>query len=77
MKTLLSSVVIVLLSGSFAFAEDVKTPATATPASPIEKVQRKKKVHMCGECGKPEVECECPGHKNDLEKKKKVEQSGK
>ncbi|WP_413580698.1 hypothetical protein [Bdellovibrio sp. HCB288] len=75
MKTLMSSVVIVLLAGSVAFAEEVKTPAvTATAtASPTEKAletvtgkdkkARKKKVHMCGECGKPEVECECPGHK--------------
>ena len=40
------------------------------------KKSRKKKVEMCAECGKPESECECHGHK-DGESKKEDSSSSK
>lgn len=53
-----------------AYAEETKQPATDSPIKTLtEKKERKKKVAMCAECGKPESECECDGHKKDEKKK--------
>lgn len=46
-------------------AKKAEAPADKKPS-------RKKKAMMCSECGKPESECECHGHK-DGEKEKKEE----
>ncbi|WP_413577718.1 hypothetical protein ACLVWU_04665 [Bdellovibrio sp. HCB290] len=80
MKALVGIFAMVLMAGSTAFAHADKSSENKSDAVTVitgkDKNVRKKKVHMCGECGKPEAECECPGHKNDLEKKAK-EQSDK
>lgn len=78
MKTIVATIALSLVIGSFAFAEENKTSATGnevtTQATTItkEKKSRKKKIEMCGECGKPESECEChgkDGKKKDEQKK--------
>lgn len=81
MKSVVGLMVVVLMAGSFAFAEEGKS--SSTPADSVlsavtgkEKKARKKKVEMCGECGKPESECECHGHKDESDKKK-TEPSGR
>lgn len=35
------------------------------------KRNRRRKVHMCNDCGKPETQCECAGHGDNKEKKEK------
>ena len=69
-----SFVVIVTLLSSFAFAEEGKV-LTSSPKEEksVESIvkdgkkERKKKVEMCHDCGKPESQCECEGeeHKKD------------
>lgn len=72
-----SLIVIVTLLSSLAFAEESKVSTsskkTETPVESIVKggkKERKKKVEMCHDCGKPESQCECEGeeHKKDEEK---------
>lgn len=51
------------------FAQESSQKPTAASDQPVAKLvkeakkTRKKKVAMCKECGKPEAECECEGHK--------------
>jgi len=79
MKKMISAAAVILLSASFAFAQEEK-PQTAESENAVQKVTseakktRRKKVEMCSECGKPESECECHGHKKEGDKK--PEQSG-
>ena len=35
------------------------------------KSRRRKKVEMCHECGKPEVQCDCEGHNDNPKKEEK------
>lgn len=76
MKQLLSFVrsmlmvlaVLILSSGAGLYAQE--SPSALPKSHEINKPDndavklrlRKKKVHMCQECGKPEPQCECPGH---------------
>lgn len=74
MKSLL--IVTALLFSTGVMAEEVKTSTPAATSQektvlPKEKKSRKKKVEMCGECGKPESECECHGEKKDASKEEK------
>ena len=74
MKSLL--IVTALLFSTGVMAEEVKssTPAPTEKEQsvlPKEKKSRKKKVEMCGECGKPEAECECKHDEKKEEKKTK------
>lgn len=77
MKTITIVFVAVFAMGATAFAEENKsTPAqsidkTVQTLTGTEKTKRKKKVAMCGECGKPEAECECKGHKDEKKKDEK------
>ena len=67
---ILSFVFTALLSGS-AFAEEPKasTKESAMSAETSkEKKSRKKKAMMCADCGKPESECDCKGHKGEEHK---------
>lgn len=63
MKNIFLTAGLTLFISGFAYAESVGTAGATT--SPQEtkmtpkKSDRKKKVEMCAECGKPESECEC------------------
>ena len=63
----------VLTLGLSAIAAETSGTATAeksTTEAPAKKV-RKKKAMMCGECGKPEAECECDHSKDEKKEEKK------
>lgn len=67
MRILLSTLMIISLS---AFAQTTPQPKTESAVEMMvkkSKKDRKKKVEMCHECGKPEEHCDCKGeeHKND------------
>ncbi len=71
MKTIILTSILSFALGNVAMAEE-KAPATPTTqekTTEAPKKTRKKKVEMCGECGKPEHQCEC-GHKEKEEEKK-------
>lgn len=74
MKTLTIAFVAVFAFGATAFGEENKSTPTQSADKAVqtitgtEKTKRKKKVEMCGECGKPEAECECKGHKDEKKK---------
>lgn len=79
MKVLLTSLVVAFLATGTAFAQESSTPQeksspTATTENAVnaitgkDKKARKKKAAMCNECGKPEAECECKGHKEGEKK---------
>ncbi len=65
MKVLLSALVLLSLS-SFAETEPVKPKAEGAVETMVKngKKDRKKKVEMCHECGKPEVNCDCKGEEH-------------
>lgn len=74
MKSLL--IVTALFFTTGAMAEEVKTSTPAPTAQeqtvlPQGKKSRKKKVEMCGECGKPESACECHDKKDEKKEEKK------
>lgn len=56
-----------------AYADEIKSEQTIEKGKNVESVlkdskkDRKKKVEMCHDCGKPEVNCDCEGeeHKKD------------
>jgi len=55
-----------LLVSAVAFGDEVKTSKEKSKSSVQELVkkvssERKKKVEMCHDCGKPEAECDCEG----------------
>lgn len=58
MKTL-GLVLLSLSISSFAIAEEPK-PQGVEGIVKEAKSSRKKKVEMCHDCGKPEVNCDCP-----------------
>ena len=66
MKLLLT---LALLTSVGAFAQ-TSSETTETKAQPVEnmvkeaKKDRKKKVEMCHDCGKPEVQCDCKGEEH-------------
>ena len=68
MKMLILGLLLVSMNG---FAQE--SSKTKSPESNVEKIvkkskpDRKKKVEMCHECGKPEEQCDCKGeeHKKD------------
>lgn len=60
------------------------TTATQSPietvkniTNPETKKDRRKKVEMCAECGKPESECECKDHKDQEKEEKKADKKKK
>ena len=64
--------VVALLISGFAFAQ--QSGGTSTLEANTKSVEaiakegkkeRKKKAEMCNDCGKPETECDCEGHKNE------------
>ena len=74
MKLLLSLILTISVSGTLSFASekehdhksdhhDTATVASKDEPTKQKKKERKKKALMCSECGKPESECECHGHK--------------
>ena len=59
-----------MLFSASVMAEEIKSASTAAPSQeqkvlPKEAKNKKKKVAMCGECGKPESACECDHSKHD------------
>ncbi|MBL7664293.1 MAG: hypothetical protein JNM93_04120 [Bacteriovoracaceae bacterium] len=66
MKFLLA---LVLLSSVSVFAQ-TSTDSAQTETQPVENIvkeakkDRKKKVEMCHDCGKPETECDCEGEEH-------------
>lgn len=68
MRILLSALMLVSLS-SFAQTEASKPKSQGAMETMVKKVkkERKRKVEMCHECGKPEEQCDCKGedHKKD------------
>lgn len=57
----------VFLFSSGAFAQETTStqevkPDTVEKLVKEKKKDRKKKAHMCHDCGKPEIECTCKGH---------------
>lgn len=65
MKFLLSALVLLSLS-SFAQTEPTKPKTEGAVETMVKKVkhERKKKVEMCHECGKPEAQCDCKGEEH-------------
>lgn len=65
--------IVVLLSLSSSYATESKTDQNVEKTKSVQSVlkdakqSRKKKVEMCHDCGKPEVNCDCEGeeHKKD------------
>ena len=67
MKLAILTLTAVFAIGASASAQNAKTEPTEKAVKVLtgtEKKSRKKKVEMCAECGKPETECDCIGHKN-------------
>lgn len=62
-----SLALIVVLTLTSAYANEVKTTQKVEKGN-VQNVlkearkERKKKVEMCHDCGKPEVNCDCEGH---------------
>lgn len=65
MRILLSALLLVSMS-SFAQTEPSKSKTEGAVEAMVKKVkkERKKKVEMCHECGKPEVQCDCKGEEH-------------
>lgn len=66
MKAFLSILALTLMISGAAIADHHETKSAGvstdtSQAATILKKNRKKKVEMCSECGKPESECECHG----------------
>lgn len=59
-----------LMFSTFSIAEEAK-PKNVEGMVKEAKTSRRKKVEMCHDCGKPEVNCDCP------EEMKKKEQEAK
>lgn len=62
-------ILISLMVSGTAIADEVKTSKSETKSTVQEivkegKSSRKKKVEMCHDCGKPEVECDCKGEEH-------------
>jgi hypothetical protein len=62
-----SLVLIVVLTLTSAYAKEAKTSQKLEKENVQSvlkeaKKERKKKVEMCHDCGKPEVNCDCEGH---------------
>jgi hypothetical protein len=66
MTNLLSTLLVIGLFSTPAMASDtlnnIVNPDTTKKSSSVKK--RRKKVHMCKECGKPETKCECEGEEH-------------
>lgn len=65
-----SLVLIVVLTLTSAYAKEAKTSQKLEKENVQSvlkeaKKERKKKVEMCHDCGKPEVNCDCEGHGKD------------
>lgn len=77
MKVLSIAILILTLGAGTAFGEDDHKEEKNHKHSAVEsmvkegKSSRRKKVEMCHDCGKPEVNCDCP------EEVKKKEQEAK
>jgi hypothetical protein len=65
MKILLTALVLSSLP-AFAHEESAKPKAEESVETIVKKSkkERKKKVEMCHECGKPEVQCDCEGEEH-------------
>jgi len=65
--------IVFFLGFTSAYADEIKSEQTTEKGKNVESVlkdskkDRKKKVEMCHDCGKPEVNCDCEGeeHKKD------------
>ncbi len=67
MKLTILAVAALFAIGASSSAQEAKTEPTEKAVKVLtgtEKKSRKKKVEMCAECGKPETECDCDGHKD-------------
>lgn len=79
---IISMAVAVLLSANLAWSQEGQAQAPQNENA-IQKITsdtkrtRKKKVEMCSECGKPEPECDCPGHGKNEDKKSEQNSSAK
>jgi hypothetical protein len=73
LTTIMIAAILTLGLSTFAAETTVseKTEVNAqVEEKPLVKKVRKKKVQMCGECGKVETECECD-HSNEKKKEEK------
>ncbi len=71
---LISTAALSLFGSQALFAQsnsNSESSKTVKTSQAEEKPSRRKKAEMCGECGKPETECECHGHKEDKSGEKK------
>lgn len=59
----------ILSTNSFADGEmsTMKSTEEQKQSTKTVKKSRRKKAMMCNECGKPETECDCEGHKDGEE----------
>ncbi len=63
---------VALITSMGAFAQN-SIDTTQTKDKPVEKIlkeakkERKKKIEMCHDCGKPEVDCDCKGEEHKKE----------
>lgn len=53
---------------AFADSESDKVIKKEEQSKTPKKRERRKKVEMCGDCGKPETECDCEGHNHGHQK---------
>ncbi len=78
MKLFLTGVLLFSLNG-FAQSETSKPKAEGSVETIVKKAKkdRRKKVEMCHDCGKPEVNCDCPEEVRKKEQEaKKAQQNG-
>lgn len=67
----------VVAHGQTEKAKDPAQDAVQAMTGKETKGGRRKKAAMCAECGKPESECECKGHKEKSENGRKEESAPK
>ena len=53
---------LMILPVAFADGESDKVIKKEEQSKKPKKRERRKKIEMCGDCGKPETECDCEGH---------------
>ena len=66
--------ILALIVSNLSFAEEVKSTQQEKKSTVQEMVkgskpQRKKKVEICRDCGKPEEQCDCEGYEHKKEEK--------
>lgn len=78
MRFIVTGVLLLSLNG-YAQPETSKPKSEASVETMVKKAKRdrRKKVEMCHDCGKPEVNCDCPEEVRKKEQEaKKAQQNG-